>query len=62
MTSEEVKHDVFSMHPDKAAGLDGLNPAFFQVFWHIIGVDVVEFCQNFMSMGELLEGVNKSLV
>lgn len=26
--AEEVRVAVFSMHPDKAPGLDGLNPAF----------------------------------
>lgn len=26
---EEVKEAVFSMHPDKSPGPDGLNPAFF---------------------------------
>lgn len=32
---EELKMVVFSMHPDKASGLDGLNPAFFQTFWSV---------------------------
>lgn len=28
ITIEEVKQAVFSMHPDKSPGPDGLNPAF----------------------------------
>lgn len=28
------------MHPDKAPGPDGYNPAFYQKFWHIIKDDV----------------------
>lgn len=29
ITTEEVKEEVFSMHPDKSPGPDGLNPIFF---------------------------------
>lgn len=29
ITQDEVKEAVFSMHPDKAPGIDGLNPDFF---------------------------------
>lgn len=32
ITSEEVKEAAFFMHPDKAPGLDGLNPGFFSSF------------------------------
>lgn len=62
VTIEEVKNDVFSMHPDKAPVSDGLNPVFFQVFWCIVEADVVKFYHNFMNTGVLPDGVNKSLV
>lgn len=62
VTYEEVKQAVFSMHPDKAAGPDGLNPAFFQSFWNIVERDVVNFCRNFVSTGTLPPGINESLV
>lgn len=42
VTHEEVKKAVFSMHPSKAPGIDGLNPGFFQVFWNIVGNDVTD--------------------
>lgn len=58
----EVKEAVFAMHPDKACGPDGLNPAFFQVFWDIVEGDLVKFCRAFMQTGELPEGVNAALV
>lgn len=32
VTSDEVKCDVFTMHPDKSPGFDGLNPDFFQAY------------------------------
>lgn len=59
---EEVKHATFSMHPDKASGPDGLNPAFFQAFWNIVGLDVVQFCRNYLHTGVLPEGSNESMV
>lgn len=62
ITSEEVKKAVFSMHPEKSPGPDGLNPAFFQTFWNIVGHDVVKVCQRFMSTGELPVGLNHTLV
>ena len=36
-TAMEIKDVVFSMHPGKALGSDGMNPAFFQHYWHILG-------------------------
>ncbi|KAL8115417.1 hypothetical protein AgCh_022054 [Apium graveolens] len=62
VTEEEVKHAVFSMHPDKSPGPDGLNPAFFQVFWEVVARDVVRFCQNFISNVELPGEVNQTQV
>lgn len=33
---EEFTQAVRQMHPDKASGPDGLNPAFFQAFWPVL--------------------------
>ncbi|KAL8106281.1 hypothetical protein AgCh_029900 [Apium graveolens] len=62
IVTEEVKEAVFSMHPEKSPGPDGLNSCFFQVFWSIVGKDVVELCQKFISTGELPGEVNRTLV
>lgn len=59
VTSVEVKEVVFSMHPKKSPGPDGLNPTFFQAVW---SVDVVKLCQRFMSTGELPVGANRTMV
>lgn len=62
VTMEEVKSAVFSMHPEKSPGIDGLNPGFYQAYWQIIGEDVTNFCQTFFNTGELPEGINRTLV
>lgn len=36
-----IKKALDSMHPNKAPGEDGMNSAFFQRFWDIVGIDVV---------------------
>lgn len=41
---EEFTTVVKQMHPDKASGPDGLNPAFFfQSFWSIMGKEVFKY-------------------
>lgn len=50
VTSGEVKHAVFAMHPDKASSPDGLNPSFFQAFWPIMEGDVVNFLRKYKHM------------
>lgn len=62
VTGLEVKAAVFAMHPKKSPGIDGLNPAFFQSYWNIVGNDVIVFCQKFFNTGELPEGINRTLV
>lgn len=36
----DVHDAIFSMHPNKSPGPDGMNPAFYQKFWHIVGNDI----------------------
>lgn len=62
VTMEEVKMAVFSMHPTKSPGPDGLNPAFFQSFWGVVRDDVLRFCQQFMNTGLLPTGINHSFI
>ncbi|XP_074341908.1 uncharacterized protein LOC141679304 [Apium graveolens] len=50
---EEVKAAIFSMHPEKSPGEDGLNPAFYQMYWSIVGKDVVKFFADFFERGEM---------
>lgn len=62
ITDLEVKEAIFAMHPDKAPGIDGLNPSFFQVYWDIVGQDLCSFCKSFFDTGMLHESINTTLV
>lgn len=62
ITEKEVKDAVFAMYPEKAPGVDGLNPCFFQTYWSIVSTDVVVFCRNFIEHGILPDEVNNTLV
>jgi hypothetical protein len=62
-TEDEVKKVIFQMEHNKAPGLDGFLAKFYQNFWELIKVDLLElftflhvgqlelFCQNF---GEII--------
>lgn len=57
-TTEEISNAVRGMHPMKAPGEDGLPALFYQHFWHIIGMDVTNYCLNILNDGGLLEEIN----
>ena len=46
------------MHPDKAPGLDGLNPGFFQNHWDINGDKVTLACLDFLNKGHFPSSLN----
>lgn len=46
---KEVKSALFSMHPDKSPGPDGMSPDFYQKYWQIVGEDIVELIQHFFN-------------
>ncbi|XP_074336668.1 uncharacterized protein LOC141673834 [Apium graveolens] len=48
VTFEEFTEAMNQMHPDKASGPDGLNPAFYQNFWKVLGNDVFECCRDWL--------------
>lgn len=53
ITNEEVKQVLFQMHPDKSPGPDGMTAAFYQKYWSIVGVDLLEMVRNFFQDGLL---------
>ncbi|KAL8114965.1 hypothetical protein AgCh_021696 [Apium graveolens] len=58
VTDEEVKAALFSMHPDKAPGPDGMTPAFYHRHWQIVGRDIVNLVRRFFEDGQMPQGLN----
>ena len=49
---------LFSMHPSKAPGPDGMSPFFFQKYWHIVGPDVTGVVLSVLHFGRSLKKMN----
>ncbi|XP_060960728.1 uncharacterized protein LOC133031275 [Cannabis sativa] len=58
VTPEEIKQALFQMHPDKAPGLVGMGPGFFQQHWETVGPDIVHLVTNFFVTEELPPSIN----
>ncbi|MCH97677.1 CNGC5-like protein [Trifolium medium] len=60
ITREELKESLFQMHPDKAPGPDGFNPAFYQHFWELCGNDIFEAAQEWLERGYFPSSLNET--
>ncbi|XP_024033517.1 uncharacterized protein LOC112095650 [Citrus clementina] len=58
----DVREAIFSMHPDKSPGPDGMNPAFYQNFWSIVGDEVSAACLSYISHCEFPANLNEITV
>ena len=54
----EITKALFFMHPDKSMGLDGMYPAFFQKYWHIVGSEVSSGSLSFLTHNIMPNGFN----
>ena len=50
------------MHPDKSPGPNGMNPAFYQRSWGIVGEDVTLNCLDFLNNCWLPQGLNDTTI
>lgn len=57
---EEFTLAIKQMHPDKSAGPDGLNPAFYHNFWKIMGREVFECCKGWLQGNHLPADLNSA--
>lgn len=56
--TEEVKHALFQMNPDKAPGPDGMTPGFFQKYWSIVSANLLKIVRDFFETGQLMQERN----
>ena len=59
---QEIRKVIFSMHPNKVQGPDGMSPFFFQYYWHIVGIDICVAIKEFFGFFKLLKTVNLTLI
>lgn len=57
---EEFSVAIKQMHPNKSAGPDGLNPAFFQHFWGLLGREVFDSCKSWLRECSFPPGLNNT--
>ena len=55
---KEIQDAVFAMHPDKSPEPNGMNPAYYQRYWNIVGKDISAACLSFIASCEFPEGIN----
>jgi hypothetical protein len=60
ITREELKEALFQMHPDKAPGPDGFNPAFYKHFWELCGSDIYEAAKDWLERGYFPSSLNET--
>ena len=60
--SSEIKDVVFSLNGDGAPGPDGFGGHFYQTFWDIVGVNVVNSVQEYFLDGRLPSNINSNMI
>lgn len=58
----KIKQSLFSMHLNKAPGLDGMTPLFYQKFWNIIGHGICRVVKAFFYSINMLTTFNHTLI
>ncbi|PNY05480.1 ribonuclease H [Trifolium pratense] len=61
-SNEEIKAEVFAMNSDGAPGPDGFGGHFYQFFWEVVVLDVIQLVQYFFTSGKLNSNLNANLM
>ncbi|KAK2429733.1 hypothetical protein QL285_028147 [Trifolium repens] len=61
-SSDEIKAAVFALNKDSAPGPDGFGAFFFQHYWEIVKVDVINAVMEFFSTSWILPGFNSNII
>lgn len=61
-TPAEIKAALFSIHPDKAPGLDGFPASFFQNNWETVGKKITEEIKEIFASGIIPRSINSTHV
>ncbi|KAK2424264.1 hypothetical protein QL285_034644 [Trifolium repens] len=59
---DEIKAAVFSLNKDSAPGPDGFGAFFFQHYWDIVKLDVINAVIEFFSTSWILPGFNSNII
>ncbi|XP_071921851.1 uncharacterized protein [Coffea arabica] len=59
---KEIKSALFSMNPNKAPGQDGMNPLFFQKFWHVVKSDLIAAIRHFFWSSNMPKSWNHTVI
>ncbi|XP_071695705.1 uncharacterized protein [Rutidosis leptorrhynchoides] len=62
VSNAEIKNAIFDIDGDKAADPDGYSSQFFKKAWNIVGDDVCKAIKEFFHTGELIGGINSTLI
>jgi hypothetical protein len=58
----EIKNAVFALNKDSAPGPDGFGAFFFQHYWDIVKVDVINAVLEFFTSSWILPGFNSNII
>jgi hypothetical protein len=61
-TLDEIKIAVFGMEPNKAAGPDGFNAEFFQVFWDVVKGDLFNILEDLYNQELDMSRINYGVI
>jgi hypothetical protein len=59
---DEIKAAVFALNKDSAPGPDGFGAFFFQHYWDIISIDVINAVLEFFNTNWILPGFNSNII